>query len=83
MKKSGTEKLQDLDASSAGILDTKEHPQNYITLEEVVDETMLLLSRYVLNTTEEILVFTDLDEKVLRKSINYPKRTYPCSRSIC
>ena len=75
-------KLQGSDASSVGILETKEHPQNYITLEEVVDETMLLLSRYVLNTTEEILVFTDLDEKALRKSMNYPKRTYPRSRSI-
>ena len=75
-------KLQDSDASSVGISDTKEHPQNYITLEEVVDETMLLLSRYVLNTTEEILVFTDLDEKALRKSMNYPKRTYPRSRNI-
>lgn len=77
------EKLQDSDASSVGILDMKEHPQNYITLEEVVDETLLLLSRYVLNTTEEILVFTDLDEKALRKSMNYPKRIYPRSRSIC
>jgi len=75
-------KLQDSDASSVGILDTKEHQQNYITLEEVVDETLLLLSRYVLNTTEEILVFTDLDAKHLKRSMSYLRRTYPYSRNI-
>jgi phosphoribosyl-dephospho-CoA transferase len=76
------EKWQDSDASCVGILDTKEHPQKYITLEEVVDETMLLLSRYVLNTTEEILVFTDLDAKHLKRSMSYLRRTYPYSRNI-
>lgn len=75
-------KLQDLDASSVGILDTKARPQKYITLEEVVDETLLLLSRYVLNTTEEILVFTDLDAKHLKRSMSYLRRTYPYSRNI-
>jgi phosphoribosyl-dephospho-CoA transferase len=76
------EKWQDSDVSSVGILDTKEHQQKYITLEEVVDETMLLLSRYVLNTTEEILVFTDLDAKHLKRSMSYLRRTYPYSRNI-
>ena len=76
------EKWQDLDASCVGTLDTKEHQQKYITLEEVVDETMLLLSRYVLNTTEEILVFTDLDAKHLKRSMSYLRRTYPYSRNI-
>jgi phosphoribosyl-dephospho-CoA transferase len=76
------EKWQDSDASCVGISDTKEHPQKYITLEEVVDETMLLLSRYVLNTTEEILVFTDLDAKHLKRSMSYLRRTYPYSRNI-
>ena len=76
------EKWQDSDASCVGILDTKEHPQKYITLEEVVDETMLLLSRYVLNTTEEILVFTDLDAKHLKRSMSYLRKTYPYSRNI-
>jgi hypothetical protein len=75
------EKWQDSDASSVGTLDTKEHPQKYITLEELVDETLPLLSRYVLNTTEEILVFTDLDVKDLKRSIRYLKRTYPLSRN--
>jgi phosphoribosyl-dephospho-CoA transferase len=75
-------KWQGSDASSAGILGTKELPQKYITLEEVVDETMLLLSRYVLNTTEEILVFTDLDAKHLKRSMSYLRRTYPYSRNI-
>ena len=76
------EKWQDSDASCAGTSDTKERPQKYITLEEVVDETMLLLSRYVLNTTEEILVFTDLDAKHLKRSMSYLRRTYPYSRNI-
>ena len=75
-------KLQDLDASSVGILDTKEHQQNCITLEELVDETMPLLSRYVLNTTEEILVFTDLGVRDLKRSMAYLRRSYPYSRNI-
>ena len=75
-------KWQDLDASSVGILDTKEHPQKYITLEEVVDETLLLLSRYALNTTEEILVFTDLGAKDLKRSMAYLRRSYPYLRNI-
>ena len=76
------EKWQDSDVSSVGILDTKEHQQKYITLEEVVDETLLLLSRYVLNTTEEILVFTDLGVKDLKRSMAYLRRSYPYSRNI-
>ena len=75
-------KLQDLDASSVGILDTKEHLQNCITLEELVDETLPLLSHYVLNTTEEILVFTDLDAKHLKRNMAYLRRSYPYSRNI-
>ena len=75
-------KLQGLDASSVGILDTKEHQQNCITLEELVDETMPLLSRYVLNTTEEILVFTDLGVRDLKRSMAYLRRSYPYSRNI-
>jgi len=75
-------KLQDSDASSVGILDTKEHQQNCITLEELVDETMPLLSRYVLNTTEEILVFTDLGVRDLKRSMAYLRRSYPYSRNI-
>ena len=75
-------KLQDLDASSVGILDTKEHQQNCITLEELVDETMPLLSRYVLNITEEILVFTDLGVRDLKRSMAYLRRSYPYSRNI-
>jgi len=75
-------KLQDLDASSVGILDTKARQQNCITLEELVDETMPLLSRYVLNITEEILVFTDLGVRDLKRSMAYLRRSYPYSRNI-
>ena len=75
-------KWQDLDASSVGILDTKARQQNCITLEKLVDETMPLLSRYVLNTTEEILVFTDLGVRDLKRSMAYLRRSYPYSRNI-
>jgi len=75
-------KFQDLDASSVGILDMKARQQNCITLEELVDEKMPLLSRYVLNTTEEILVFTDLGVRDLKRSMAYLRRSYPYSRNI-
>jgi hypothetical protein len=75
-------KWQGSDASSAGILGTKELPQKYITLEEVVDEAMRLLYRSVPNIIEEIQVFTDLDVKDLNGNMAYLRRTYPSSRSI-
>lgn len=81
MKKNDMEKWHDWDVSSVGILEMKARPQKYITLEEVVDETLHLLSRYVLNITEEILVFTDLDVKRLNGNMTYLKKTYPPSRS--
>jgi hypothetical protein len=75
-------KWRDSDASSAGILDTKELPQKYITLEEVVDEAMRLLYRSVPNIIEEIQVFTDLDVRDLKGNMAYLKRTYPSLRNI-
>jgi hypothetical protein len=74
-------KWQGSDASSAGILGTKELPQKYITLEEVVDEAMLLLSRSAPNIIEEILVFTDLDVRDLKGNMAYLRKTYPSSRN--
>jgi hypothetical protein len=53
MKKNISEESQNLVAFSVGTLDTREHPVRYITLEEVVDETMRLLSDYAPNTTVE------------------------------
>ena len=70
------------DVSSAGILGTKELPQKYITLEEVVDEAMLLLSRSAPNIIEEILVFTDLDVRDLKGNMAYLRKTYPSLRNI-
>jgi hypothetical protein len=75
-------KWHDSDASSAGISDTKELPQKYITLEEVVDEAMRLLYRSVPNIIEEIRVFTDLDVRDLNGNMAYLKRTYPSLRNI-
>jgi hypothetical protein len=75
-------KWRDSDASSAGISDTKELPQKYITLEEVVDEAMRLLYRSVPNIIEEIQVFTDLDVRDLNGNMAYLKRTYPSLRNI-
>ena len=75
-------KWRDSDASSAGISDTKELPQKYITLEEVVDEAMRLLYRSVPNIIEEIQVFTDLDVRDLKGNMAYLKRTYPSLRNI-
>jgi hypothetical protein len=53
MRKNILEKSQNLVAFSAGTLATREHPVRYITLEEVVDETMRLLSDYAPNITVE------------------------------
>jgi hypothetical protein len=75
-------KWRDSDASSAGISDTKELQQKYITLEEVVDEAMRLLYRSVPNIIEEIQVFTDLDVRDLKGNMAYLKRTYPSLRNI-
>lgn len=53
MKKNILDELQNLVAFSAGTSATREHLVKYITLEEVVDETMRLLSDYAPNTTVE------------------------------
>jgi len=66
MKKRTLGKSQRLVASYAGTSATREHPVRYITLEEVVDETMRLLSGYAPNTTVEILGFTEWVERHLR-----------------
>ena len=82
MKKNITENLLSLDASSATTLVTKALPQKSITLEELVNEVMPLLSRSAPNIIEEILVFTDLDVRDLKGNMAYLRKTYPSSRSI-
>ncbi len=61
MKKNTLGDLQTSDVSSVGILDTRELPQKYITLDELVSEVLPLLSRYAPNIIGEIQAFTDLD----------------------
>jgi len=52
------------------------HPQNCITLEELLKEVMPLLSLYVRSTIVEIQAFTDLAERALKSGI-------PLQRNIC
>ena len=54
----------------------KEHPQKYITLDELVREVMPLLSPYVQNTTVEIPVFTDLGVSDLKGNMRQLKNYY-------
>jgi hypothetical protein len=74
MKKNITENLLSLGAYSATTLVTKALPQKSITLEELVNEVMPLLSRYAPNITEEIPVFTDWVESNLSAPLKRQKR---------
>lgn len=79
--------LPDSVASCAGTSATRELPPKYITLEEVVDEAMLLLSHSAPNITEEIPVFTAWVENALKDSILLRKRIsykwyQPSSRKV-
>jgi hypothetical protein len=69
---------RDWAAVCAGTLDTK--PMivgvNYITLEELVDEVMPLLSAYAMNTTLEIPVFMDWGVSDLRQNMALLKNHY-------
>lgn len=76
MKKNTLGDLQTSDVSSVGILDTRELPQKYITLDELVSEVLPLLSRYAPNIIEEIQAFTDLDVKDLKGSMKPLKNPY-------
>ena len=66
MKKNISEGSLISGASSAGISDTKEHPQKFITLEEVAYEASRLLSLSAPNIIEEIQAFMDLDARDLK-----------------
>lgn len=76
MKKNTLGDLQTSDVSSVGILDTRELPQKYITLDELVSEVLPLLSRYAPNIIGEIQAFTDLDVKDLKGSMKPLKNPY-------
>jgi len=76
MKKNTSEKLQKLGASFAGISDTKDLPQKFITLDELVSEVLPLLSRSVPNTTVEIQEFMGLDVKDLSGNMKPLRNPY-------
>jgi hypothetical protein len=65
---------RDLAASSVTTLATKGLQRNCITLEEVVDETMRLLSHSAPNIIEEIPVFTDWVESNLSEPLKRQKK---------
>jgi hypothetical protein len=75
MKKKNTEKLLNWDAHYVGIKATKERQQNCITLDELLNEVMPLLSPYAPITIEaQIPVFTAWVESALKGSILLPKK---------
>jgi cytochrome c oxidase assembly factor CtaG len=74
MKKNIIENLRSLVALYATSLDTKALQQKSITLEELVDEVMPLLSRSAPNIIEEIPVFTDWVESNLSAPLKRQKK---------
>ena len=76
MRKHTSENLQRSGASFVGILDTRELPQKFITLEELVSEVLPLLSRYAPNIIGEIQAFTDLDVKDLSGNMKSLRNPY-------
>jgi hypothetical protein len=77
MKKKSTEKLLNWDAHYVGIKALRELQRNSITLEEVVDEAMRLLSPYALSTIEDrIPVFTEWGVSDLKENMALLKNHY-------
>jgi hypothetical protein len=77
MKKKNTEKLLNWDAHYVGIKALRERQRNSITLEELVDEVMPLLSRYAHTTiADQIPVFTEWVENALKQNMPLQKNTY-------
>jgi hypothetical protein len=76
-KKKPIEKLLNWDAHYVGIRVLRERQRNCITLEELVDEVMPLLSPYALSTIEEqIPVFTEWVENALKGNTELQKNNY-------
>jgi hypothetical protein len=76
-KKKPTEKLLNWDAHYVGISALRERQRNSITLEELVDEVMPLLSRSALSTIEDqIPQFMAWDARDLKGSMAYLKSSY-------
>jgi hypothetical protein len=76
-KKKPTEKLLNWDAHYVGIKAMRELQRNSITLEELVDEVMPLLSPYALSTIEDrIPQFMAWDARDLKGNMAYLKNSY-------
>jgi hypothetical protein len=76
-KKKFTEKLLNWDAHYVGIKGTLERQQNCITLDELLNEVMPLLSPFAPITIEmQIPVFTEWVASVLKESTPSPKNNY-------
>jgi hypothetical protein len=76
-KKKPSEKLLNWDAHYVGISALRERQRNSITLEELVDEVMPLLSPYALSTIEDqIPVFTEWVENALKQNMPLQKNNY-------
>jgi hypothetical protein len=81
LKKKPTEKLLNWDAHYVGISALMELQRNSITLEELVDEVMPLLSPYALSTIEDrIPVFTEWGVSDLKKNMELLKNHYSLRR---
>jgi hypothetical protein len=76
-KKNTIEKSLNWDAHYVGIKATRERQQNYITLEELVDEVMPLLYRFAPITIEDqIPVFTEWVANALKENMGLPRSRY-------
>jgi hypothetical protein len=77
MNENATEKSLNWDAHYVGISRSVKRQRNCITLDELVNEVMPLLSPYVRTTIEDqIPVFTEWVENNLSAPIKLPKKNY-------
>jgi hypothetical protein len=77
VKKKSIAKLLNWDAHYVGIKATRERQQNFITLDELLNEVMPLLSPFAPITIEEqIPVFTEWVENALNGSTLSRKNNY-------
>jgi hypothetical protein len=84
LKKNITEKLQIWDVHYVGIRAMRERQRNSITLDELADEVMPLLSPYAPTTIEDqIPVFTEWVENALSESTLLRKKNSLSRRKNC
>jgi hypothetical protein len=77
VRKKSIVKLLNWDAHYVGIKATRERQQNYITLDELLNEVLPLLSPFVRTTIEDqIPVFTEWAANALKESTGSPRNNY-------